>query len=96
MKTVPRKELIKARDKIANRQAQLDALIAPLSKKSDSEKLFAILELAKSLNDPTVAEGAVHASNILNGKGIYLRRTARDVYKDGNFGILPNVVLVTS
>jgi len=94
MKDVTRADLLKARKKITDQQCWLDALVSPTSSFTDVQKVHAIIAIAKTLDDPAVSEGALYASNVLNGKGNYLRRVAKDKFADGNFGILPKFVAV--
>jgi len=34
----------------------------------------------------------MHASSVMNGKGLALRARTKEVFADGSFGILPRVV----
>lgn len=92
MMDLTRKELAARRKMIADQQGWIDSLTTPSGGLSDQEKLHVIIAIAKSLNNPSVSEGAIYASSVLNGKGMALRAKAKDYYADGNYGILPRVV----
>jgi len=59
----------------------------------DVQKVHAIIAMRKRLDDPAVSEGALYASNVLNGKK-YAAQGRQGQICGRNFGILEVVAVV--
>ena len=92
MMDVTRDQLNKGNTAISSKRDALEGLIKPVMAHSDAIKVHAILAIVKTIDDPAVAEGLMHASSVMNGKGLALRARTKEVFADGSFGILPRVV----